>query len=330
MRLITLSINDLENKYISDIKPSDIIVNNYNSSLYQINLLLSSDENLNTLTVNYHLSKASLTSSSLSYTFRGFKEKEIKNEIISTLESSLTIKEKGQYTFDVSLKYMPKKDTYVNITCSNNEVSVNTTSLLFTKTNYDQVQKVIITANKNSEFVDKTSTLLLSSFNIDSVSSSITIKNTDIYVPNEIAASLTSLELDENSTSSIKVNVSGTILDSISVSLKTDKDCISLSSSNLTFTSNNRAEQTVTITSTHLPLNYEDLESKITITINETISKTIKVTIKNIDLEEKYEIITPVKDGFITAPLYYYTAYYDVDFKIKKMFVELDNSGVWK
>lgn len=43
----------------------------------------------------------------------------------------------------------------------------------------------------------------------------------------------------------------------------------------------------------------------------------------------KIEELQPFASGFISEPVYCYTAYYDVDFHIEKMYAEFNGNGVW-
>ena len=94
----------------------------------------------------------------------------------------------------------------------------------------------------------------------------------------------TSLSVDEKGTGVFTVCLDSKPTNSQNILLSLDNDNCSISKKNLTFTPDNyNTPQSITVTGVHHENNYSNLTSTITLSSNHVSSKTVNVTIKNID-----------------------------------------------
>lgn len=95
--------------------------------------------------------------------------------------TNLEITEGGTGTFTVKLDQTPTKNQTINITSSNEKVTVNPSTLIFTPSNYNTTQTVTVSAkDDNIEDNGYTLTLTLSSDKVTNVVINITIKDNDL------------------------------------------------------------------------------------------------------------------------------------------------------
>lgn len=168
------------------------------------------------------------------------------------------------------------------------------------------------------------------SFN-DRVIKTIKIKviNIDIPFKGNIDVSLSSLVLNVNKESTFKVSLTEAPINDFIVNINYDSTYLTLDKESLTFSRFTYAnEQIIKVKSLDFKdSSLETFKTSITLSNKEVKDKVIDVTINKEIVKEKEEVIKPYASGLITAPLKYISAYYDVDFNIKKMFVEYNNNG---
>lgn len=107
--------------------------------------------------------------------------------------TSLEITEGGTGTFTVKLDQAPTKNQVINITSSNENVTVNPSTLTFTPSNYNTTQTVTVSAeNDTIENNGYTLRLTLSSNNVSNVIINITVNDDDVNITyNPVIAPLT-------------------------------------------------------------------------------------------------------------------------------------------
>lgn len=94
-------------------------------------------------------------------------------------KTETTIIEGGSESFAVSLDKAPSNNQIVTISKTNPDVSLNTTTLTFTPTNYNVSQMVTITVSEDSDTTNDTDIITLSSPNVTDKMVSITITDND-------------------------------------------------------------------------------------------------------------------------------------------------------
>lgn len=98
--------------------------------------------------------------------------------IIST--TSLSVNENSSISFTVALDKAPTNNQVVKINVNNAYCTLDKTSLTFTSSNYNVAQTVaVIGVHDNSSYVNKTTTITVSSSNVSSKTIGLTIVNID-------------------------------------------------------------------------------------------------------------------------------------------------------
>ena len=113
--------------------------------------------------------------------------------------SSVSLLEGGSGTVGVRLSYQPAAATTVVFASQDpSAVTVNTSALTFTPANYDAVQTVTLTGVQDTDTVDDTTTLRVSSFGITTVSVPVTVTDDDLL---NLQVTPSSLSLQEGGAS---------------------------------------------------------------------------------------------------------------------------------
>ena len=111
----------------------------------------------------------------------------------------------------------------------------------------------------------------------------------------DIIISSDTIVVNESSTNTFTVTLNEAPVDNQVVSLSVNNNNCALDKTSLTFTSDNyNTPQTVTVTGTHDSSSYENKNSVITLSGNNATSKTINVTINNIDTPPSLQSISAV------------------------------------
>ena len=179
-----------------------------------------------------------------------------------------------------------------SITTTNNTVTINYT----TDVTLSQVE---LTKDSSTWITARTFSQTSASFDISSWSNG-TYSNCKLRITYEtvtnygqIVLSTSTISLNEGSTGSFTVKLDSAPTSNQVVNLSVNNSNCSLNKSSLTFTPSNYSKtQSVTITGAHDTSSYSDKTSTITASSDNVSSKTISVTIKNIDTPETPETIT--------------------------------------
>ena len=100
-----------------------------------------------------------------------------------------------------------------------------------------------------------------------------------------LIVNLTDITVNENTSKEFTISLDSAPTESQVVSIVVDNSNVTLSPESVIFTSSNYNEaKTITVTATHDPSSYVDLNSVITISSDSVESKTVNVVIKNIDI----------------------------------------------
>lgn len=121
-----------------------------------------------------------------------------------------------------------------------------------------------------------------------------TYAETTLPTHGNIIVSTNSLTVAEKSTVTFTVKLDSAPVDNQVITLSASNDNISLNKTNITFTpSNYSTAQTITVTGTHKSTSYTSTNATITISSANVSSKTVNVTITNIDTKpsDTFEIV---------------------------------------
>lgn len=129
------------------------------------------------------------------------------------------------------------------------------------------------------------------SINISSVTGNIVITASGVSIP-VITLSATSLSIAENDTGTFTVKLDKAPSSTTTVNLSTSNSNITLDKTSLSFTTSNYSAQTITVTGTHDASSYSSKTSVITVSSNGLASKTVNVTVTNIDEQPAEEVKT--------------------------------------
>ena len=189
-----------------------------------------------------------------------------------------------------------------NITINNSSITTTSDMVSINYTTDVTLSKVELTKDSSTWITASTFTQTSASFNISSwgngTYSNCKLRITYETVTNygQIVLSTSTISLNEGSTGSFTVKLDSVPTSNQVVNLSVNNSNCSLNKSSLTFTPSNYSKtQSVTITGAHDSSSYSDKTSTITASSNGATSKTINVTIKNID--------TPVTADPITLTL---------------------------
>ena len=189
-----------------------------------------------------------------------------------------------------------------SIAINTNSITTKSDTVTISYTTDVTLSKIELTKDSSTWITAKTFTQTSASFNISSwgngTYSNCKLRITYEAVTNygQIVLNTTTISLNEGSTGSFTVKLDSAPTSDQVVNLSVNNSNCSLNKSSLTFTPSNYSKtQSVAITGAHDSSSYSDKTSTITASSNGATSKTISVTIKNID--------TPVTADPITLTL---------------------------
>ena len=189
-----------------------------------------------------------------------------------------------------------------SITINNSSITTTSNTVTINYTTDVTLSQVELTKDSSTWIKARTFSQTSASFDISNWSngtySNCKLRITYEVVTNygQIVLSTSTISLNEGSTGSFTVKLDSAPTSNQVVNLSVNNSNCSLNKSSLTFTpSNYSTTQSVTITGTHDSSSYSDKTSTITASSDGATSKTISVTIKNID--------TPVTADPITLTL---------------------------
>ena len=218
-----------------------------------------------------------------------------------TPASTLTIDEGASGTLSVSLSTAPNADVTVSLAKTNSDVSLSPTSLTFTSNNYSTAQTVTVTAAEDdADYVDDTDTITLTAtggIDASSVAKAVTITDNDTPTGTINVTPGGTLTIGEGASSTLSVSLSTAPNADVTVSLAKTNSDVTLSTSSLTFTSNNYSTaQTVTVTAAEDDADYVDDTDTITLSASGGITAsnvTKAVTVTDNDTPSGMINITP-------------------------------------
>ena len=116
-----------------------------------------------------------------------------------------SINEGQTFTYTINLSQSPTNEQVVNITTTNNDVTVNPTSLTFTSSNYNTPQTVTVTVAQDSDTSSDDCQITMASTGVTSQSFNIQINDTDVSEPEvtsyTITKNLTNVSISNTATS---------------------------------------------------------------------------------------------------------------------------------
>lgn len=236
----------------------------------------------------------------------------VSNDTVSMNEGTST-------EINVKLDAEPSSDIVINIISDNENISVDKSSLTFTSINYNVDQQLTInTVHVSDNYNNITGIISLQGTGITTKNINVTSINidetgsTDVTY-GQIVLSSTSLTVNENSTQTFTVKLDQAPTNNQIVNISVGNGNCSINKTSLEFTSDNyNTEQTVTVTGVHHSSVYTNEISTILLSSTNVSSKTIDVTIVNIDSEP----ITPTVPTVYNDLIHYKYARKNVKTKI--------------
>lgn len=218
-------------------------------------------------------------------------------------KTSLSINEGNATTFTVKLDSRPSGNQTVNISCDNSYATIDKTSLTFTPSNYNTTQTVTISsAHNESDYVDRTTIITLSSLNVENKTITVTVSNIDVppEVFGNIVASTDTLSVNENNSITFTVKLDQAPTYNQTINLSANNNNITLDKTSLTFTpSDYNVAQTVTVSGVRDSNSFDNKTSIITLSSKNVSNSTINVTIVNVDVD-MIETYTTTQ-GYVSA-----------------------------
>lgn len=218
-------------------------------------------------------------------------------------KTSLSINEGNTTTFTVKLDSRPSGNQIVNISCNNSYTTINKTSLTFTPSNYNTTQTITVSGVHNeSDYVDRTTIITLSSLNVENKMVTVTINNIDVSpeVFGNIITSTNTLSVKENNSVTFTVKLNQAPTNNQIINLSVNNNNINLDKTSLMFApSDYNVAQTVTVKGVRDSNSFDNKTSIITLSSNNVSNSTINVTIVNID-ENTIETYPEIQ-GYVSA-----------------------------
>lgn len=179
-----------------------------------------------------------------------------------------------------------------NVTINNSLSSINegsSYSAILTANSGYALGTVTVTMGGNDI---TSSTYSNGSINISNVTGNIVITASGVSIP-VIILSTTSLSIAENATGTFTVKLDKAPSSTATVNLSASNSNITLDKTSLSFTTNNYSTaQTITVTGSHDASSYSSKTSVITVSSEGLTSKTINITVTNIDEQPEEEVKT--------------------------------------
>lgn len=218
-------------------------------------------------------------------------------------KTSLSINEGNATTFTVKLDSRPSGNQTVNISCDNSYATIDKTSLTFTPSNYNTTQTVTISSVHNeSDYVDRTTIITLSSLNVENKTITVIVSNIDVppEVFGNIITSTNTLSVNENNSVTFTVELDQAPTYNQTINLSANNNNITLDKTSLTFTpSDYNVAQTVTVSGVRDSNSFDNKTSIITLSSKNVSNSTINVTIVNVDVD-MIETYTTTQ-GYVSA-----------------------------
>ncbi len=174
--------------------------------------------------------------------------------IVLDSTATLTIDEGGSGTFTVRLSATPNADVTVSLSKTNDDITLSTTSLTFTTSDWNTPQTVTVSAAQDADATDDSDTITIEAsggIDADDVTKAVSVNDDDLPSGSIVLDSTATLSIDEGGSGTFTVRLSATPNADVTVSLSKTNDDITLSTTSLTFTTSDwNTPQTVTVSAT--------------------------------------------------------------------------------
>ena len=145
-------------------------------------------------------------------------------------------------TLSVKLSVAPKSNVTVSLSKTNDDVSLSSTSLTFTTSNYSTAQTVTVTAADDADATNETDTITFSAtggIDASNVTKAVAIVDDDFPPGTIVVTPSGTLTIGEGGSKSLMVSLSVAPNADVTVSLSKTNDDVTLSATSLTFTTSN-------------------------------------------------------------------------------------------
>ena len=167
---------------------------------------------------------------------------------------TLSVNEGGSETFRVRLSTAPNANVTISLSKTNDDITLDKTSLTFSTSDWDDEQTVTVNADEDADTANDSDTITLSAsggITAPNVTKAVTVTDNDgSSTPSGtiVLSDTTTLNIDEGGSGSFEVSLSAAPNANVRVSLTKTNSDITLSPSSLTFdTSNYGTGQRVTV-----------------------------------------------------------------------------------
>ena len=238
----------------------------------------------------------------------GGEETEVFGNIV--MNTSVSVVKTQTATISVKLDKAPTNNQIVNLGTTNNNVTLNKTSLTFTSSNYNTAQTVVVTG------------VNVGTCNINATSNNVAVKTCNVSITEEVYGNIITdinrITLKEGGNTSLQVKLDKQPTNSQIVTLSTNSTNITINPTTLTFTNANATNyQTITINAIEDNNEVED-EYTITISSPHATNKVVEIVVSDLaeefvpspdepsvyDGEDFIEDLTPyTNDTYVTSPI---------------------------
>ncbi len=181
---------------------------------------------------------------------------EVAGSIILSPTTTLEIAEGDSAAFSVSLSIAPVNDVSVNLSKTNDDIGLSTTSLTFTASDWETPQSVTVSAAQDDDAASESDTITLSATGgivADAVIKSVRVADDDAP-SGTISTDPATLSLNEGESTNLTVRLLDPPIADVTVSLLTTGEALVLDKTSLVLpVSNWSAAQTVTVSAAHDP-----------------------------------------------------------------------------
>ncbi len=207
-------------------------------------------------------------------------------------KTTLTLTEGGASgSINVSLSNQPSSTIMVNLSASNGAVTLGSTSLSFTTSNWSSPQSVSVTAPSDPNTVNGSSVITISSSSVTGTPPTVNVTTLDTDVQ-AILTDATSLSTAENGNTQFHVWLAYQPVANTTVSIQSlDTSVATVSTGSLTFTTSNYGtKQLVTVTGVH---DNNLVTNNTTITASEPTIGTVSMPVSVSDIDTQKIVLSP-------------------------------------
>ncbi len=163
----------------------------------------------------------------------------------------LNIAEGGSGTFRVRLSTAPNADVTISLSKTNDDISLNPTSLTFTTANFGDAQSVSVTAAEDDDTANDSDTITLSASGgiaAPYVTKAVVVADNDAPSGTIQVTPSGALNIAEGGSAKLSVRLSTAPNANVTISLSKTNDDIRLDKTSLTFTASDYSAQSVSVT----------------------------------------------------------------------------------